>query len=82
MKVEAVVFDVDGVLVDAREWHYEALNRALALLGFPISRFDHLSTYDGLSTRQKLELLSTERGLPRPLHPFVNELKQDRKSVV
>lgn len=76
MAIEAVVFDVDGVLVDAREWHYEALNRALALLGFPISRFDHVSTYDGLSTRQKLELLSTERGLPRPLHGFVNDLKQ------
>ena len=76
MRIEAVVFDVDGVLIDAREWHYEALNRALDLLGYSISRYDHISTYDGLSTRQKLEMLSTERGLPRALHDFLNELKQ------
>ena len=31
MQIKAVLFDMDGVLIDAREWHYEALNRALAL---------------------------------------------------
>ena len=76
MKIEAVVFDMDGVLIDAREWHYEALNRALGHFGYTISRFDHLVTYDGLPTRQKLEMLSRERGLPRDLHRFLNELKQ------
>lgn len=76
MSVRAVVFDMDGVLIDAREWHYEALNRALCLFGLEISRFDHLSTYDGLPTRRKLEMLSIERGLPRSLHSFLNELKQ------
>lgn len=76
MSVRAVVFDMDGVLIDAREWHYEALNEALAHLGLCISRFDHLVTYDGLPTRTKLEMLTMERGLPRSLHPFVNRLKQ------
>lgn len=74
--IRAVVFDMDGVLIHAREWHYEALNRALALLGFTISRYDHLSTYDGLSTRRKLEMLSVERALPRSLHDFISDLKQ------
>lgn len=74
--LKAVVFDLDGVLVDARDWHYQALNRALSLFGFPISRFDHLVTYDGLPTGRKLELLSRERGLPAGLHPFLRELKQ------
>jgi len=46
--IDAVVFDMDGVLIDAKEWHYEALNRALGLLGYSISRYDHLSRYDGL----------------------------------
>ena len=27
-----IIFDLDGVLVDARELHYEALNRALATI--------------------------------------------------
>jgi beta-phosphoglucomutase len=74
--IRAVVFDMDGVLIDAREWHYEALNRALGLVGFQISRFDHLSSYDGLPTRRKLEMLTVERGLPEQLHEFLGDLKQ------
>ena len=74
--IRAVVFDMDGVLIDAKDWHYEALNRALALFGFSISRYDHLVTYDGLPTRRKLEMLTKERGLPPSLHGFLNELKQ------
>lgn len=76
MAIEAVVFDMDGVLIDAKEWHYEALNRALGYFGYTISRADHLTTYDGLPTRRKLEMLSEERGLPRGLHGFLSELKQ------
>ncbi len=74
--IKAVVFDMDGVLIDAKEWHYEALNRALALFGYTISRYDHLVTFDGLPTRKKLEMLSREQGLPRALHSLINELKQ------
>ncbi len=75
-EIKAVIFDMDGVLIDAKEWHYEALNRALALFGYEISRYDHLVTYDGLPTSKKLEMLSMERGMPRRLHKFINELKQ------
>jgi HAD superfamily hydrolase (TIGR01509 family) len=75
-KIRAIVFDMDGVLIDAKEWHYEALNRALNLFGFNISRYDHLVTFDGLPTRKKLEMLSREQHLPEALHPFLNELKQ------
>ncbi len=75
-KIKAVIFDMDGVLIDAKEWHYEALNRALALFGFSISRYDHLVTFDGLPTSRKLEMLSVERGLPKSLHSFINEMKQ------
>jgi HAD superfamily hydrolase (TIGR01509 family) len=74
--IKAIIFDMDGVLIDAKEWHYEALNKALGLFGFSINRHDHLTTYDGLSTKKKLEMLSTEVGFPRELHEFVNEMKQ------
>lgn len=74
--IRAVIFDMDGVLVDAKEWHYEALNRALALFGYAINRYDHLVTYDGLPTSKKLELLSLDAGFPRSLHKLVNRLKQ------
>lgn len=75
-KIKAILFDLDGVLVDATEWHYEALNRALALFGYTISRYEHLTTYNGLPTRRKLEMLSVEKGFPRGLHSLVNKIKQ------
>lgn len=75
-KIKAVVFDMDGVLIEAKDWHYEALNRALRLFGYEISRYDHLVTYDGLPTSKKLEMLSMEKGLPLGLHTFINDLKQ------
>lgn len=74
--IKAVIFDMDGVLVDAREWHYDALNRALRLFGQEINRTEHLLTFDGLPTRRKLEILTATRGFPRNLHDFVNHLKQ------
>jgi beta-phosphoglucomutase-like phosphatase (HAD superfamily) len=74
--IKAVIFDMDGVLIDAKEWHYEALNRALRLFGHEISRYEHVTAYDGLPTRKKLEMLSRQRGLPRGLHGFINEMKQ------
>ncbi|MBW4889903.1 HAD family phosphatase [Mucilaginibacter sp. HMF5004] len=76
MKIKAVIFDMDGVLIDARDWHYESLNAALGLFGHEISRYDHLITFDGLPTKKKLEMLSLEGGFPKKLHGFVNELKQ------
>lgn len=76
MKIKAIIFDMDGVLIDAQEWHYEALNKALKIFGLEITRTEHIITYDGLSTRQKLNLLSKLQGLPQKLHSFINELKQ------
>lgn len=75
-KIKAIIFDMDGVLIEAKDWHYEALNQALGLFGFSISRYDHLVTYDGLPTKKKLEMLSLERGLPQGLHCFINKMKQ------
>lgn len=75
-KIKAIVFDMDGVLIEAKDWHYEALNKSLRLFGYEISRYDHLVTYDGLPTSKKLEMLSLEKGLPRGLHQFINDMKQ------
>ena len=75
-KIKAIIFDLDGVLVEAKDWHYEALNTVLGLFGYNISRYDHLVTYDGLPTVKKLEMLSREKDMPLGLHEFINELKQ------
>ena len=56
--VRSVLFDLDGVLVDACDWHYLSLNRALdEVVGFSISREDHISTYNGLPTKVNFVML-------------------------
>ena len=76
-KIKAVLFDMDGVLLDAKEWHYLALKKALQIFGFDISRYDHVMKYDGLPTKKKLEFFSKEYNLPIQLHQLINELKQE-----
>lgn len=72
--IKAVLFDLDGVLVDACDWHYEALNRALQASGHaPISRDTHLTTFNGLPTHVKLEML----GITGEESKKINRLKQD-----
>lgn len=76
-KIKAILFDMDGVLIDAKDWHYDALNKALRLFGHEITRYDHIHNFDGLPTREKLNMISEESYLPRELHSFINSLKQD-----
>jgi len=72
--IEAVLFDLDGVLVDACDWHYEALNKALQALGHAcISRDAHLASFNGLPTHVKLEML----GIIGEEAKKINRLKQD-----
>jgi HAD superfamily hydrolase (TIGR01509 family) len=74
-KLRLVIFDLDGVLVDAKNIHYDALNEALPKL-YKISWSEHLSTYDGLKTNQKLEMLTERKGFPVELIDEVWDKKQ------
>ena len=42
-KIKLIIFDLDGVLVEAKQIHYEALNEALGEK-YAISWNEHLST--------------------------------------
>ena len=53
LMIKAVVFDMDGVLIDAKDWHYIALNQALDHFGFTISRNEHLTIFDGMPTKRE-----------------------------
>lgn len=72
--VKLIIFDLDGVLVEAKNIHFDALNKALG--EYAISWNEHLSTYDGLKTYQKLDMLSKEKDLPVDDHQHIWELKQ------
>ena len=76
MKFDAVVFDMDGVLIDAVEWHYLAFNNCLKLFGVSIDVNEHAEVFDGIPTSMKLKLLPEKRGFPQRLHPLVAALKQ------
>jgi len=77
--VKLIIFDLDGVLVEAKQIHYNTLNQALWEIGksdkYVISEAEHLSLYDGLKTNQKLELLTQNKGL----HPNTYETVWNRK---
>lgn len=79
MNTQLVIFDLDGVLIDSKELHFEALNEALREFGtqFEISHRDHSTKYDGLSTKRKLEILNLEKGFPIEHFESVWKLKQD-----
>ena len=72
--VKLVIFDLDGVLVEAKNIHFEALNKALAQ--YAITWEEHLSIYDGLKTDQKLEMLHERKGLPKEYFKDIWKTKQ------
>ena len=75
-----VIFDLDGVIIDSRELHFDALNDALRKVGeqYVITKEEHLSTYDGLNTTRKLQLLSESKGLPTDKF---NQIWQDKQKA-
>ena len=73
-----VIFDLDGVLIDSKNFHFQALNNALESIDpkFKISEQDHVVSYDGLPTKSKLTKLHLERNLPENLFEKIWEDKQ------
>jgi beta-phosphoglucomutase len=74
VKTKAILFDLDGILVDAADWHYNALNSALEILGHnKIDYADHLERFDGLPTKVKLETL----GIPKEQWAEIVAMKRE-----
>ena len=73
--IKAILFDLDGVLVDACDWHYHALNDALKDCGYKkIEYSDHMTLYNGLPTSKKLEMLNIDKNDRKKIW----ELKQSK----
>ena len=73
--MKLIIFDLDGVLVEAKTIHFNALNEALGP-EYHIEWNEHLSKYDGLKTNQKLEMLTQEKGLPINSYKSIWDKKQ------
>tara|TARA_E500000318_G_C3562530_1_gene214107 strand:+ start:437 stop:1789 length:1353 start_codon:yes stop_codon:yes gene_type:complete len=73
--IKLVLFDLDGVLIDAKEIHYEALNKALGP-EHAISRNHHINVFDGLPTLAKLKILA--RKYDWDSHK-INQISEDKQ---
>ena len=66
MSIKGLIFDLDGVLVDTKKIHFDALNFALKTLNIEqISFKDHLNIYDGLPTIEKLKILNKKKKIKK-----------------
>ncbi len=75
--IKAIIFDLDGVLVDTKLIHFLALNDALKKNQIlPIEYEDHIKIYDGLPTSEKLDLLSKKNKISKKKRLNVQKLKQ------
>lgn len=79
MKITTILFDLDGVLVSTKHLHFTVLNEALSECddAYVISWQEHVNTYDGLKTREKLARLTAQKGLPSELHDPIWKRKQE-----
>lgn len=84
MTNKAFIFDLDGVLIDSREIHFNALNLALSNIDnrYVITQEDQANIFEGLTTRSKMDILTKMRGLPVELHQTVWEDKQRYTAIL
>ncbi|HEY9373610.1 HAD family phosphatase [Streptomyces sp.] len=63
----AVVFDLDGTLVDSEPNYYEAGRRTLAAYGVTDFGWERHTDFIGIGTRETLETLGREYGIDAPV---------------
>ena len=73
-----LIFDLDGVLIDSKDWHFEAVNEAILFHhGTPLTYEEHINGYDGLSTLDKVIQLHMDDKIPMKVRPDeFNDTKQ------
>ena len=80
MNIKLIIFDLDGVLVETKDLHYESLNLALSKIDkkYIININEHHEIYDGLPTNKKLELLNKNKGLPKE---YFSQIYNDKQNL-
>lgn len=78
-KIKTILFDLDGVIINTNNIHYNSLNKALKEYDkkFVISKKENYETYDGLKTQVKLKILTAEKKLPINVHEQIRKSKEN-----
>lgn len=77
MKYKGILFDLDGVLIDSKDVHYNAFSEALhSRTGITLSRSTHTERFCGLPTIEKLKILQNELQLTNVQVEDIFDLKQ------
>ena len=76
--IKGLIFDLDGVLVDTKDLHFIALNKALEKSNAKkiITYNDHVNIYDGLPTGEKIKILNQKGILKKSENKSVLKNKQ------
>lgn len=83
--IKLIAFDIDGILIDnLKNLHFDALNIALKEIDekYVISEFEHENRFDALSTKQKLEILHKDKGLPKEFFTKIYNRKQEITNIL
>lgn len=77
--IKLLIFDLDGVLVDSTDIHFNALNIALEEIDkkYIITKDEHISLYNGLNTKTKLKILTEKKGLDISTYNHIYNRKQE-----
>lgn len=80
--IRCILFDLDGVLVDAADWHRGAFDYALIYHGFePLGDEEHEKRFNGLSTRKKISMLVEEDRLPTGTNLLYDEIYKSKQEA-
>lgn len=77
--IKGCLFDCDGVLIDAADWHRDSFNLALEVHNLSsLSQEEHMRDFNGLSSRRKLSMLVVRGRIPddAELHESIHKAKQ------
>lgn len=78
--IKAILFDLDGVLVNSRILHYETFRDALQEVcpSISLSWAEHERDFDGLSTKRKLQILVEKGQITEEQSERIFQIKQDK----
>ena len=77
MPIKAILYDLDGVLIDTTDCHYVILNKALEqVAGTSIEKHENDLYYDGLPTITKLDRLRKEGRVTLAQYDSIYQIKE------